>query len=78
MFLEKVIKSGRLTKHDLCAINGYGAIKTKTKKIRTHPHRAMGGFGAAHNYTVRDKFRMCQMDDDVEEYLANHETSRSD
>ena len=58
-------KGGLLSKHDLCAIGGICPMKTKTKRIRTHPHRAMGGFGPAYNYSVRDRKQQDSMRDDL-------------
>ena len=61
-------KSGYLAKHDYGAVSGNCAIKTKTKKIRTHPHRALGGFGPTRNYSRRDRKQLERMSQALDEY----------
>lgn len=63
-------KGGYLAKHDYGAIAGNCPIKTKTKRVRTHPHRALGTYGPSYNYSKHDKKQIARMDQEVSDYYS--------
>ena len=64
-------KSGLFSKHDYSAIGGYSAMKTKTKNMRTHPHRHKGSFGPAIYYNRHDRKEKAKLAQSISDY---HET----
>ena len=64
-------KSGLFSKHDYSAIGGYSAMKTKTKNMRTHPHRHKGGFGPAIDYNTHDRKENAKLAQSIADYHSS-------
>ena len=61
-------KGGYLAKHDYGAMAGNCPIKTKSKRVRTHPHRASGTYGPSYNYSKHDKTQFERIRQEVLDY----------
>lgn len=61
-------KGGYLAKHDYGAMAGNCPVKTKAKRVRTHPHRALGIYGPSCNYSKRDKNQFARIWQELSDY----------
>lgn len=71
-------KPGLFAKHDYSAIGGYGAMKTKVKNIRTHPHRHKGWYGPAINRSRHDRKENDKLAQSIADYHDTDYNSTTD